>query len=336
MRKLWLFAALAMLLLNQLHSQTLSADSLRRLLQQRIPDTSRSDYLSQLAFNLVTTDRDSALLLAREGLAIANQLGYVRGQAANLHSIASVFLNTGDHAKALNMYLDVLKQYESVGGDQRMIAVLINLGYLYANLFDYRKSQEYTTKARIMAEQYHDLRRLTSIYLNLGDVFEKDNQLDSARLYSTMAHELAIKTGRQAHVAIALGNLGNIYRKRKEYDLALSHYRLAIRELTAMAGDPVSPCEFYIGMARTFNELNQPDSSLCYARQSYLLAAASDIPREVLDASDYLYQLFKMTGRYDSAFYYREVSIAAKDSIYSEEKERAIQRLTFDEQVRQT
>lgn len=335
MKKVLLSTALLLLVSGRIIAQSLPEDSVRRLLRQNISDTSRSDYLSQLSFYLIPTSRDSALMLAQEGLAMANRLGYIRGQAANKNTIASVFMNGGDNARALEIFLDVLRQYEAVGGDQRMIAVLINIGFVYANMNDQHKALEYTNKARLLAEKSGDQRRLTAIYINLGDIFEKSNQLDSARLYTTMGHELSLKLGRMSRVAIALGNMGHIYLKRHEYDLALSYYRLAVEELTKEKADPVSTCELYIGMARAFNELKKADSTLHYARLSYRVAAENDSPQDILNSSDYLYQYYKKTGRSDSAFYYLEISLAAKDSLFSEEKERTIQRLTFDEQVRQ-
>lgn len=335
MKKVLFFTALLLLASGRIIAQSLPEDSVRRLLRQNVPDTSRSDYLSQLGFYLIPTNRDSALLLAQEGLAIANRLGYIRGQATNLNTIASVFMYNGDNARALEMLLDVLRRYESVGGDQRMVAVLINIGFVYGNMNDQQKSLEYTKKARVMAEKSGDQRRLTSIYINLGDIYEKLDQLDSARLYTTMGHELSLKLGRMARVALALGNMGTIYLKRHEYDLALNYYRLAIQELKKNDADPAKLSEIYIGMARTFNELKKTDSTLYYARLAYQQAAENFSPQDILNSSDYLYQYYKKAGRTDSAFYYREVSLTAKDSLFSEEKERTIQRLTFDEQVRQ-
>ena len=59
-------------------------------------------------------------------------------------------------------------------------------------------------------------------------------------------------------------------------------------------------------------------------------------PVSLADITKQLSSLFKRSGRLDSAFVYQEMAMNAKDSLNSQEKEKKIQMLTFNEQLRQT
>jgi hypothetical protein len=58
-------------------------------------------------------------------------------------------------------------------------------------------------------------------------------------------------------------------------------------------------------------------------------------PVSLADITKQLASLFKRKGRLDSAFVYQEMAMNAKDSLRSQEKEKKIQVLTFNEQLRQ-
>ena len=57
--------------------------------------------------------------------------------------------------------------------------------------------------------------------------------------------------------------------------------------------------------------------------------------RGVLDAMTILAQDYKLKNQNDSAIKYLELSIALKNSLFNKEKTRAIQSLTFNEQLQQ-
>ena len=55
----------------------------------------------------------------------------------------------------------------------------------------------------------------------------------------------------------------------------------------------------------------------------------------MLNASSFISDYFKGQNWLDSAYHYQEITIAAKDSLFSQEKVRQVQNLSFLEQIRQ-
>jgi hypothetical protein len=55
----------------------------------------------------------------------------------------------------------------------------------------------------------------------------------------------------------------------------------------------------------------------------------------ILQASSFLTSYYTTIHNVDSAFFYQSATIAAKDSLFSQEKQQEFQRLSYDETLRQ-
>jgi hypothetical protein len=83
-------------------------------------------------------------------------------------------------------------------------------------------------------------------------------------------------------------------------------------------------------------ELNrQYDSSLYYARQSFINGELLIQRFELLETSELLTKLFYQRKNMDSAFYYQDVAKAMTDSLYGPQKFKELQLLMLQEQQRQ-
>jgi C4-dicarboxylate-specific signal transduction histidine kinase len=88
-------------------------------------------------------------------------------------------------------------------------------------------------------------------------------------------------------------------------------------------------------MSTLFKNTGQADSALHYA---HMVVQGWTYPSEfknLLEAVSNLAQVYKAKGTKDSAFKYTELSYAIKDSIFSAEKDRAVQRIAFEAQLKE-
>ena len=88
-------------------------------------------------------------------------------------------------------------------------------------------------------------------------------------------------------------------------------------------------------MAKSFQKINQADSSLYYAKFCFSLAKQHNFISEVLESSKFLTDYYTSAKSTDSAFIYQSYIITAKDSLFGQEKNRRLQSLSFDEIIRQ-
>jgi hypothetical protein len=88
-------------------------------------------------------------------------------------------------------------------------------------------------------------------------------------------------------------------------------------------------------MAEIFSHQGLDDSCLYYAKISYTVALKSGLADGAMEASRFLADFYKKKHTIDSAYFYLSAVVSAKDSIFSQEKTKKIQSLSFDETVRQ-
>jgi tetratricopeptide (TPR) repeat protein len=320
--------------ITRTYSQTQAIDSLRHLVQQEKQDSTRSLLLEELSHQYEQSNSDSALLLAQQGFTLARQIKFSVGEIKCLIRTGIIFSLTGNDSKALEFLLQALKRSEAINNKQLTGRILGNIGNVYLDLGDERKALEYNLKSREIAIALNDERRKLTCAINIGDCYEKLNQLNSARFFTRQAYELAVKKDDPTLIGIALNNLGNIYSKMHQPLIAMDNYRRSIPYLL-QSNEENNICEPTLGMAKLFQLQKQNDSCLHYARLSYEIAQKDGFAKLVLNAGKFLADYYKQHRVVDSAYAYLSIVNEVKDSLYSMEKIREIQNLSFEETIRQ-
>ncbi len=315
-------------------AQRKAIDSLKKLIPTAKDDTTRALLLNQLSRLYQNSKPDSAMMLCQQEQQLSLKAGFLKGEAYSLNGEGTVFNVTGNCPKALNAFLSALRINEKRKDRLAISKNLGNIGTVYTSEGDYRQAINYSLRSKTIAETIHARGVLVIELLNLGDFYEKLNILDSARIYTRQAYEHALELKDIANIGGTLNNLGNIWSKMHKPDSALYYYRKAI-PLEKQADYGNAQCETFLGMAKIFGRLGMQDSSLYYARQSIATGQRGGFTSYVLSASQFLTGYFEQQGRLDSAYRYQKVFIAAKDSLYSQEKTKEFQNLSFAERQRQ-
>ena len=157
---------------------------------------------------------------------------------------------------------------------------------------------------------------------------------DSALFYTKQAYDLSVKLKNADFTGVALNNFGNIYSKMDKDATAMKNYRLSL-PYSIKEEDDDALCESYLGMASLFRKAGQADSCLYYAKLSLATAQKASFISRVMDATNFLTSYYTSINDIDSAFVYQSATIAAKDSLFSQEKAREIQNLSYEETLRQ-
>src|SRR5207237_6642134 len=90
----------------------------------------------------------------------------------------------------------------------------------------------------------------------------------------------------------------------------------------------------YNNIATLFAKLKQSDSTFSYAWEALYIAHARQYTREFMIANLILASAYEPLNT-DSAFKHYKLAMAAKDSLYSEEKQRQISNYKFSEELHQ-
>ena len=91
----------------------------------------------------------------------------------------------------------------------------------------------------------------------------------------------------------------------------------------------------YLNIAKFYINHQYPDSAIFYARQALDIATKGNFKPDILNASQELYTYYKMANNLPLTLQYLELSTATKDSLFSQDKEKQLLSLDFNEQIRQ-
>ncbi|MBN2762631.1 MAG: tetratricopeptide repeat protein [Bacteroidales bacterium] len=328
------FVGLCFLQANSLNAQSRTVDSIQQLLQNEKQDTTRVMLLNELSWLYFLNKPDTALILSQQALVLSSQTGFVEGEANSLDRIGSVFTYTGNYSKALEFHLKALKTAESVNDEKTMTSALANIGNDYSSIGNYREAVNYYLQGLAIARRIKYNRGILICLGNLGDAYEKLDILDSARMNTIQFYDIATKMNSKANVGIALSNLGNIYSKMGQNAVAMANFHLSIPWFL-QEDDYDGLAASYLGLAELFRESDTADSALYYAKLSLKYGEKAGFTARIMNASNFLTDYYISIHNVDSAFAYQSATIAAKDSLFSQERQREIHSLTFDETMRQ-
>ena len=220
---------------------------------------------------------------------------------------------TGDFPQALEALFNALRISRVIKDKDMESTTLDFIGIAYVDLGEYRQGLNYLHQAgKIPATTNAQMEgfRLS----NIGHAYEKLGMKDSALFFQQQAQTLDQDFPLGPERALILTRLGVIQADLGNQVQALSDYKEAIQ-----IGDVLNVGIAQYRLAELFNTLNQPDSSLQYARLAFISTQKSFQKQWQLEASNLLVKLYREKNRknnIDSAFHYQEISMTLNDSIF--------------------
>ncbi|MDQ6756155.1 MAG: hypothetical protein M3004_04385, partial [Bacteroidota bacterium] len=322
---------IAILCIVNTNAQTGNRDSIKQLLQNDKEDTNRVLHLADLSFEYIESNPDTMMTLALQALELSRRIHFLKGEAISLNRVSNAY--NGNYAKSMEVLLQALQINEKINNLDGISRNYNNIGGIYFAEEDYRQALDYYFKAKLLAEQINNNRSISSACANIASVYDSLKIYDSARLYAQQTYDTAYKINYYRLVGSSLHILGHIHFMTGQNNSALEFYRLSI-PYSKEAKNDLRLSQTYLNLAKVFQKTNQTDSVLFYAKQSLLLARERGFTPEVRNAARFLSYYYRKVSA-DSAFFYQDISKAANDSLFSQQKQKQFQTLAFDEKLRQ-
>ena len=319
-------------------TQTLfsNEDSTRWQIARAKDDTTKVLLYANLSFKYAFLQVDTAIYYAQKAISLARQIQYNKGLAAGLCTYGWALWAAGEYDKAVEAGLKSLNLYKDLKDDSWITFLYAELEVFYRDAGDYEQALKYGRLAMNLYDSLpgtHELNENLPV-LQLGTVYLFRNQLDSASFYITKAYEIEGGDALSDHGGYVLNMMGYLEAKKKRYDRALTYYQYALANATKYKNN-FDVANSYGFLAQFYQETGKLDSSIWYAKQILGSAGLSFFRRGTLDALAILAKDYKLTGKTDSALKYLEAHIALNDSLFNKDKARAIQNLSFNEELQQ-
>ncbi|GGF20017.1 tetratricopeptide repeat-containing sensor histidine kinase [Hymenobacter cavernae] len=336
-----LFFLILLLIPALAQAQSPQTAVLRRALAQATTDSSRVLLLADLSASYRYSDFDSVQWYARQGLHLAWKIGYRKGEGRCLSRIGILMGERGNLPQALRTDLKALKINEEVHDLEGTARTLNQTGLLYHALDDERPALAYFFRAKRVYEQAHtsDDSQVISVLANIGASYTALRRLDSATYYLNRAYQLT----RQSQ-NVNQSCWGNpepyVLRELGLLQAALGHDTEAIRyyRLSAKAAIPEhdlrSSSRAYQYLAELYENRQQPDSSVYYARKALTMGQALPFVVGVVRTSNLLAEAFQAHKQRDSTLKYMNIMLQAEDSLYDPQRIKQLDAIGFAEQQR--
>ncbi len=335
------FVILLLLAINVVWGQQNIIDSLKNIINRQRKDTTEVHAFIRLSDIYNYRNIDSAIAYIQQGLLLARQLNYAKGEANCYIWLGASESNTGNYSQSILHIYDALRIYEKLHDKDGIIVTHLALQSMYRKASDYKNALVHAFEVKRLAEPtdakgtivFTNLPLMPLIFAEIAATYLEMNKLDTALFYARKAmKQNLLFHGAEWNFPYQL--LGNIEAKQKKYNRALEIYRSAIL-LAIQNGFPKDTLDIYNSISRLYKDMHKLDSAVYYAKEITNKKNSFSWGKILLEATTTLAQTYKLKGDKDSALKYIEISNALKDSIYSQDEQRKLQGLTFNEQMRQ-
>lgn len=248
--------------------------------------------------------------------------------------IANEINNKGDYYTGLNMALLILTNVEKRKDNYAMAKTLRVIASCYDAARNYDQANEYLKKIIPLAIEMNDKTMLSFAYNYLGTIYAKEFIPDSGLFYGQKAMILDTEL-KDDHLGYSISTVAENYIANKDYDLAMPFLRRALKLTIGDINQLYGTAYIYNDFAQAFQGTKQLDSSNYYASLAIPVCLNINYKDQLLRSYEYLYQNFDVTKQQDSINKYFRLAMTMKDSLYSLEKMKNMQTLSFREQLRQ-
>ena len=249
-------------------------------------------------------DYEEALQLCTEGLDIAGSLSCDeksrRVKAELQHTLGTIYLRTGDYARAVAYFQTCIEVRESVGDLYGTIRSYNNLAHVYWSQSDYNRAAEYTRKSLEISRKIGHTYGTGVCTNNLGVIYYTLGDYPRAIEHYERSLEIRKEIGDVQGIADTYNNLGEVHHALGNRQQARDYLQEAAR-LFIEIGDKMTLMDAYRLLAEVELALEDVDEAIEYCQLS--LRTAQEIGNQEYEGIAYrvLGQVHRVRGRPEEA-----------------------------------
>ncbi|MBI4646954.1 MAG: tetratricopeptide repeat protein [Bacteroidia bacterium] len=277
---------------------------------------------------------DKSIEYFQKSLKIRKELRNIKSLYECYNNIGLVLMEKGNYDKAIELYQKSLKICEEIDDKIGMSASNNNIGNIHLLQRNYQKSIEYYWKSYLVDEEAGNKKGMANFYVNIGIVYFYQSKLDKSIESFQKSYMLREEIGDKRGMSESCNNIGIILKNQGKYKEAADYYRKSAKICNEI-GDKPGIAKITSNIAGLYMMLAdsmkyEADKSMFYytavryADTSLIIAREIGVLHEENDSYQILMFAWKSLGNMTKAFYYAEKYILTKDSLFNEEKTKAI------------
>ncbi len=269
---------------------------------------------------------NDAIPFLSENTKINKELGEKSHVAKSLSNLGLCYKNNGQYGKAMELYMESTKLKEELQDTIGVARNLGNIGNLYRTMGDNVKALETIYRAdsvfQIAGEDYAHGLMLMNIGLIKKDEGDYEGSLaaynECEKIYESIEHKSGLSN--------LYNNRGNLYRDMGRYPDAIAQMKTAI-QLREELNDQGGLLAGYMNLGAIYNFSGRYAEARTSCEKALVIAEKTQNSQGLMACHDCLYKAYKELGNPSRSLFHYETSIAWKDSLTNEDKQREVIRL---------
>src|ERR1700722_16359799 len=333
MKKIILIALLTAPAVN-LNAQKVNADSLKKQLNLKLPDTSKLNTLARLGYYYQDSKPDSLLYYGKLLLEFAQRVNNLKMISVAYSAIGQYEYIVGNYSLSLQWLFKSLESAQSINDSNRIANCNNLLGNAYKEYGDYPKAIAHFSICKNIAALSLDPKQNDLFAsLNLGEVYALMGVTDSGLVYAQQAYQLALKY-HSRWTGATLMSLGYVYYRLNNKYLSLQYFNEGKALYEVIFGNSRYLSKGTLAMAAVYRKYQQVDSAIYFAHVALNVAKQVPYLKGVGAAAKFLYGIYDSLHMNDSAFLYQKLYVTIDDSLNDRAKIASFENETFLQKVR--
>ncbi len=272
--------------------------------------------------------QDSAIVYWERCFQILKEIGDKKGLSNPLNNIGISYLDQGNHAKALEYFKKALKISEEVRDTSAMATNLLSIGNIYSNQKDLSTALDYYQKSSKFHEQSGNKRGWAIALGNIGNIYIDQNNYNEALKYFKKSYQIHFGEGNNSGMTESLAYISKLNLLLEDYDKAIEVGLQAIK-IGEEGGFKHELSNALKNVGNAYKKKGDYSKALNFCKR------ANQVSKEVGESMVYrescksLWEIYKALGKMGEALEMYELYIETRDSIASEENQRASIEMRF-------
>ena len=271
---------------------------------------------------------DKAIAYYNKSIKVRKEINDTKGTANALNNIGVIYDIQGDYANAMIHFSKSLKIREEIEAKEGVASSLNNIGMVYFHQSNYEKAIEFYTKSVAIKEEIGDQKGLSNSLNNIGSIYSKQDVFEQAHEFYIKSLKIREKIGDKRGIAQSLNNIGVVLKNQTKYDKAMSYFSKGLK-ISEEIEDQYEKAVSLVNIGEIYEYKNDLPKALDYSLKSLAIAQDIGAPTRVKDASKILWEVNKKLGNSEAALKMYELFVATRDSINSEENQKAVIRQEY-------
>lgn len=298
-------------------------------------DTAVVNSLIRKANDFAQINFDSMHLYAEQAYKAASAADFPQGKARAKAVEANYQRRKGNYDKAISLGLEVMKSYDSLGMKEESVRLKNIIADTYKEMGGEKGTKEFLSKGLELSRQAErdaeKMKYVAGVVISLNqqgiilrDMSKRSDRkdlMDSALVLYQKGIKLVETTGEgEESLGKLYNNTSQVYNEhRKDYATALSYLNKAV-DYNSKRNNLTSLSFNYGNISDVYLRMGDHDKARQYAQLTLQITKQLNAPHRIINACNQLTRVFKKTGQFDSALYYKDWSVMLADSLNNLEK----------------